>query len=583
MKCPDCGFVCSELRDLCPKCLVDMRNFKRSVGLPISHPRASYEQLLARTTGSNVGGSPTMGTSEASGEAQTNSTAFSPLSKFISTFLGFSTLSREATVTPTNQQPASGPEKHAPPSDLIPSQEADLSCPSEGDDPETSIQDLYCSDEPTSPPAAQLAFPTASPEPPEMPSTGPEGTADQDISATPNNPMDASGVSEALLGEGLIEERDDPHFSIRISSSPSENDASAPPFLLVPPIAEEPLAAESSSPATLSEEETKIQPLDSLPEEAMPDVAHLTQAPPAPGSTGLSALSRIEVLDASTLHRHGFELGNIDESIELMFAESLRDLLGDQRPLSVELSAEHFFSMQGREDIEVLFEMSREALIDPESERRYVSTVALSENRTVDAGEATAYLRNLEVLSSTPIVTLKGSGGLSISGRSIFSAEPSQPPLPVPVWRRLVAFSCDCLLGVLLAGCFSLIFLFSGPLSLNEVITGSRVIESFDLIEFTLWSALGFLLLWPSAIALSLAIWSKTFGQWATGTCSLSLRGRKLGVSQSIVWALCLPLALATGGGLMPLLRRATLHEWAARAAVCVNPAPIRLSKPGVS
>lgn len=48
MKCPECRFVCSELRDICPKCYTDLRRFKRSVGLPVSNPDASYAQLAAK-------------------------------------------------------------------------------------------------------------------------------------------------------------------------------------------------------------------------------------------------------------------------------------------------------------------------------------------------------------------------------------------------------------------------------------------------------------------------------------------------------------------------------------------------------
>jgi uncharacterized RDD family membrane protein YckC len=306
----------------------------------------------------------------------------------------------------------------------------------------------------------------------------------------------------------------------------------------------------------------------------MPETSLSIETPPLFDSPSFSALSRIDSLDASALHRHGFDLCNIDESIELMFAESLRELLQDQRPLAFELSAEHFFSMKGREDIEVLFEMSREALIDPDSERRYVSTVALSENRVVDAGEASTYLKKLEVLSSTPVVTLRGAGGLSISGRPLFPHEPEPPPPLAPIWRRMVAFCCDGIFGILLAWCFSLTLLFSGPLSLNEVITGSRVIGSLDLIEIALWWTIGFLFLWPSAIAISLAIWSRTLGQWFVGLQARSLRGRKLGVSQSVVWSFSLPLSLATGGSLLPLAGRATLHEWAARALVSMSVVP---------
>ncbi len=58
MKCPECRFICSNLRDICPKCLLDLRQYKRSHSLPISFPKATYEELLGKlgklpTTGKN--------------------------------------------------------------------------------------------------------------------------------------------------------------------------------------------------------------------------------------------------------------------------------------------------------------------------------------------------------------------------------------------------------------------------------------------------------------------------------------------------------------------------------------------------
>lgn len=46
MKCPNCRFVCSDLRDLCPQCTFDLRPQKQAIGVKISNPKASYEELL---------------------------------------------------------------------------------------------------------------------------------------------------------------------------------------------------------------------------------------------------------------------------------------------------------------------------------------------------------------------------------------------------------------------------------------------------------------------------------------------------------------------------------------------------------
>ncbi|MCB0355099.1 MAG: RDD family protein [Bdellovibrionales bacterium] len=48
MKCPGCDFVCSDLRDICPECLLDLRPIKNRSGLPVSFPDADYEELVDR-------------------------------------------------------------------------------------------------------------------------------------------------------------------------------------------------------------------------------------------------------------------------------------------------------------------------------------------------------------------------------------------------------------------------------------------------------------------------------------------------------------------------------------------------------
>ncbi len=49
MRCPGCNFVCSDLRDLCPKCFLDLRPHKKVLGLQISKPDASYDELLGKS------------------------------------------------------------------------------------------------------------------------------------------------------------------------------------------------------------------------------------------------------------------------------------------------------------------------------------------------------------------------------------------------------------------------------------------------------------------------------------------------------------------------------------------------------
>lgn len=48
MKCPTCGITCSNLRDICPGCYIDLREHKRKTGIPVTNASATYDDLLRK-------------------------------------------------------------------------------------------------------------------------------------------------------------------------------------------------------------------------------------------------------------------------------------------------------------------------------------------------------------------------------------------------------------------------------------------------------------------------------------------------------------------------------------------------------
>lgn len=51
MKCPECSASLSELCDICPSCLTDLRPFKKAERITITYPAASYDALLKKLKG----------------------------------------------------------------------------------------------------------------------------------------------------------------------------------------------------------------------------------------------------------------------------------------------------------------------------------------------------------------------------------------------------------------------------------------------------------------------------------------------------------------------------------------------------
>jgi len=48
MKCPECDYFFSDLRDICPKCRLDLRQYKLERGLPVTQPDADYDDLVSK-------------------------------------------------------------------------------------------------------------------------------------------------------------------------------------------------------------------------------------------------------------------------------------------------------------------------------------------------------------------------------------------------------------------------------------------------------------------------------------------------------------------------------------------------------
>lgn len=48
MRCPKCNYLCSDLRDVCGKCFVDLRPKKQELGIKIMNPGASHEELVSK-------------------------------------------------------------------------------------------------------------------------------------------------------------------------------------------------------------------------------------------------------------------------------------------------------------------------------------------------------------------------------------------------------------------------------------------------------------------------------------------------------------------------------------------------------
>jgi len=255
--------------------------------------------------------------------------------------------------------------------------------------------------------------------------------------------------------------------------------------------------------------------------------------------------------------------------MDSLFAETLRELFESGSNNDVELSAEHFLTNGHHEQIAVLFEMTKEALIDPESELRYTKEIESSADRHVESAEVLEQLKNVVQVMNTPMVTLKGRQGLGLSGKSI---EPERSEAwalkPVALPRRLAAFVVDvALVGFLSLGTTAAMLLLTSP-NFELLLLGERPLNAFDLIDVSTHALCCLIVLGVGLETLSLALWSTTPGLSAMGLLALSRKGREVGKAQALVRSLLMPLSVVSLGWLPAVFGKSTLHDAAARTVV---------------
>jgi uncharacterized RDD family membrane protein YckC len=562
MKCPDCNFVCSDLRDICPKCFVDLREFKTELGIPVTNPKASYEQLLERTgaartalrgivdpspTKSNLWGAVAglFGAKTSGGNQKTTGEELESLSLKVERPLP---TPREAPQAETNL-PSSKSESTAIQRQIETLQSEDLSRspllePKIMDDNKKLEYQFNIDIPPLIPaqvPSESASGPAEIPEPPSF-NDGARAALESRL------------IADAL--EGAAAERD--LFSADEQTPVQESaEVQAPTETL---LGQQATTVEGEG---LTESLALIEePLPSQNQEVLKGSSSVLESPPPSASSSTPAPTPLSF----ELKPSGQTLG---PTLDALFAETLGDLINTRAEDAIELSSEHFYSNVQPERVAVLFEMTREALIDPESERRYTDEIETSSQRKVESEEMTAQLRNVVQVMNAPMVTLKGRQGLGLSGKSIERETPEHwEPAPVSVLRRLAAMLVDTLVVLFLTVLGTSALLVYLMPDFDAVLLGDRIPNIFDIINVITYAALSGILLSIFLPTLFLSLWSSTPGLSAMGLTALSLKGKSVGKAQALVRSAVMPLSLLFFGWVPLLFGKGSLHDSAARIVI---------------
>jgi hypothetical protein len=393
MKCPACHIVCSDEKDLCPKCHVDLRNFKRALGLPISSPNTPYRDLLNTLKRGHITKDPSPSPSAA----------------------------RPPGATPAPQKPTPSPADEW----ALAFSFEDLPPPKK-----TSPPSPFPEKQSTETEVLLTGFDLASAEPPPLtpvPGRAPKVLAEEhtpdlwpEEEPTVDQLRSLFSFGEEELTRILEKEAaktspaPSPEPSPEPVPSPSTEPVTFRPAPLPPPEPappdgededgrDEEIAFEIELEAPSAPRKQQVYELDVDFEE--PDTT-----PPRPSDP--PAASR--TISVSPVHR--------DPMSDELFDTADR-VIARMTTVDLEFSASQFYVRRRTEELDLLFALAEEALIDPTLRTRYRGGFIESQTRTVEAHDLTESFRKIEVEMQTPRLSL--ARGIDAS-----TAEPAVLPPP---------------------------------------------------------------------------------------------------------------------------------------------------------
>lgn len=477
MKCPECKFVSSDLRDICPKCFVDLRPHKRELGLPITNAAASYESLRQKIAGSKRATSP-------SASATENSSDSIKMGVFFKRFL---------------EKEDPNPAEFASRISGIPTIER----------PPEFVENLH--------------GPGSLKTGPFIPEQGPP-KLEVGRAGAPTAEEQAFAQADAEINEIL-----DSFGPVTNKFSPS-SDSSESTFEIdfddgTTPVIEATVSIETTAPKATS------------PNQISESAAPLSDPP-------------------LVLFRRA--------------REELDRLFGEQE---LSFSGEQFVQTKGREDIAVLFALSRDALLDPQAESRYQNTVVTSVARELDTASLKEQLKVVEANVNRPMVSLKGTGApqarTSSPNARIGAEAASSDALESPsAILRTAAWLVDSFVLAVIGGIFALMLLLATNPDAVFNLSENSNLSLVQIVQLAGFGGVAWLLGGILYELIALGMFGTTPGLSVTGQEIYARNGRVVSRLQALIRATSRPLSFILFGYLPLLFGRETLHDWLAATKV---------------
>ncbi|MCB0310875.1 MAG: RDD family protein, partial [Bdellovibrionales bacterium] len=499
MRCPACKFVCSDLRDICPKCLLDLRQHKRSLGLKITNPSATYDDLTHKISK----------TGELKEKrAHANSESAKSSRTWLNIFFRKDRTSKEV------------PDVKSKPSSI----QQPLSIPKVAQQ-------------------AKQRTPTAPLTTAVTPSEIIQGLIfDQPDPAQKETPrFDSSPSSETVFAElNKIETRDK-----ELSN-------------LFPPIdtalenrEEESVEASHEVGEQQEQEKEELKEKEQVPSEVLPTLEQFPTDRSSAMETMPHSIQRESppiLSEAPDTFSKAPSPPLPDVDFNLLFREAWNEITLSNFETAAELYTEQFMTPQSAEEIRVLFDLSEESIIEPSKAQQYQESISQSADRQVSAERLQKHLERVEQHTSAPQITLKGKKGSSslaqnetLRGNIVVLKSASTRP-------RLAAFTIDVATVLLLSILIVLFQAFWGQTGLWNKLGDPSELERLDLILPAALGLISIIILSVLYPLLSLISLGKTLGMDICEIRILNGDGRNLELDNLLVRVLTFHLSLLTFG-----------------------------------
>ncbi len=521
MRCSECLFVCSDSRDICPRCAFDLRPLKLKLSLPITAPDASYKDLLAQIETLPVGCTP--------------STA---APKTLATAGLFATL--RSIIAPPKKGPKTETKTATSPAS-----------PSVPTSATTKEQDS---------PRATLPVPKHTSFPPAKHPSGPKVidltnieedldlALDQIIKRGPVSYETVSLKREHELVTLVLPQTSSFTDAERLLSKTCSEIASPPGRNLFGVELEEKKTEAPPPEQSAPEGQKKILPVGKTATEL---IAMLSAAEPTH-----SAVTTPDLVKPSN-ELACFATKSDDPTSAFYTAAAIE--IEQHAPAEIELSFQQLSGGGKDEHLTLLFDLAEDFIKDPQKKTTYVEKIATSSERTVKAPAIEVQLRNIESTLDAPMFSLKSGSALAHPSEETTT----ESALPTPAhWKLRLKSALVDILSIMSVGVIITIFSFGGAFAtfLQNLVNADKP----DLVEILFPTALFLALLILLSIIyplVALLASRQTIGSAMTGLHLISIDGRLPKRKQIVVRALSLPLSILSLGTLPAIKGGLSRHD----------------------